>query len=77
MLDAKTSNQLTKSWTCQAATLGLRKGTKKYAEAQISFLSGALVILQLEGLITHDHLGIVHFLVACGRIDEVLNLKGE
>ena len=73
-MDDKLKQYLAQSWTAQANGTRLKKGTKKYVEQQIAFIKGALDVLLFSGQITVDQANIVAFLIAVGRVDEVLKV---
>jgi len=75
MLSNDIKRLLSLSWAAQAKGLGLSPKSKKYADARLCFIKGSLVILEHNGQLSREASNIIHFLVACDRLDDVLSVK--
>lgn len=60
------------AWQQRAQSFALRKGTKGYQREAEAFLQGVLALATKLGVMTIERANQLAWLVAVGRIDEVL-----
>lgn len=75
MTEDKLMPGVREAWEVRVAALGLKRGTRKYIDQQLSFAQGVLATATACGAMTLDRAHQIAFLAAVDRLDDWLTPK--